>query len=182
MVNAAAAELTCDGIGFKPCAAAMRAKPIDKANAIVMEASLEMPFSPKVAYDAFSDFSRHSDWNPGVTSVEYVDPLNREARWTMEAFAGLKIDWHTVPTVLDPNKAIAWKSIKGMQLEGQVHFTPIADGGQTLMVLTSSYVVPRMMRRFFGKAKKGKKESNQVKDVLEKFRDVVSQEQAMSTQ
>lgn len=101
MANTATAELGNEGI-FKPSVSAMKAKPIDSPNAIVLEASLEMPFSPKVAYDAFSDFSRHADWNPGVTNVEYVDPLNRphEARWTMEAFAGLKIDWHTVPTAL----------------------------------------------------------------------------------
>lgn len=180
MTNAAiSAELRNNNGIFKPCQAAIEAKPIDSANAIVLEASLEMPFSPKTAYDAFKNFSRHSDWNPN-TSVEYVDPLNRphEARWTMEAFAGLKIDWHTVPTALEPNRAIAWKSIKGMQLEGQVHFMPIADGSQTLMVLTSSYVVPRMMRRFICRWNKGKNESNQVKDVLEKFREVVSQEQA----
>lgn len=67
-----------------------------------------------------------------------------------------------------------------MQLEGQVHFTPLADGGQTLMVLTSSYVVPRMMRRFFGRSNKGKRESNRVKEVLEKFKEVVSEEQAAS--
>lgn len=181
MANTATAELGNEGI-FKPSVSAMKAKPIDSPNAIVLEASLEMPFSPKVAYDAFSDFSRHADWNPGVTNVEYVDPLNRphEARWTMEAFAGLKIDWHTVPTALEPSRVIAWKSIKGMQLEGQVHFTPLADGGQTLMVLTSSYVVPRMMRRFFGRSNKGKRESNRVKEVLEKFKEVVSEEQAAS--
>ena len=153
--------------------------PVD-SNAVMLEASLEMPFSPKVAYEAFSNFSRHGDWNSGVSGVEYVDPSKRPgvARWTMEAFGGLKIEWDTVPTALEPNKMIAWKSIKGMQLEGQAHFTAIADGQRTLMLLTSSYVVPRFVRRFFGRSNKGKRENHQVKDVLEQFRKVVSEEQA----
>ena len=180
MVNTATAEMGSKEVVQPASAVELEASPVDSPNAVLLEASLEMPFSPKVAYEAFANFSRHGDWNSGVSGVEYVDPSNKPgvARWTMEAFGGLKIEWDTVPTALEPNKMIAWKSIKGMQLEGQAHFTAIADGQRTLMLLTSSYVVPRFVRRFFGRSNKGKQENHQVKDVLEQFRKVVAEEQA----
>ena len=139
---------------------------------VVSQASAELPFSPRLAYFAFSDFTRHNEWNPHVTSVEYMDASKNEARWTMESY-GLKFGWSTVPVRKEPAKLLVWKSVKGLQLECRVEFEPIGEN-HCRMLYTQCYVPPRkVIKHDRGPSKR---ESAQLKRTLELFRDAVQKE------
>jgi uncharacterized membrane protein len=75
-----------------------------------------LPFPVDVAYEKFSDFSRHPEWNSAIRSAEYVDETRTKVRWTREVMAGFTIGWTTITTTREKNKAIAWKSIEGVKL------------------------------------------------------------------
>jgi hypothetical protein len=60
----------------------------ESANVIVSQATIVLPFDSRTAYFAFSDFTRHPEWNPDLTKVESVGKGN-EVRWTMESY-GIK--------------------------------------------------------------------------------------------
>ena len=155
-----------------------------------------MPFPPDVAYRSFSNFSRHTEWNPSVKSVEYIDgSAKTKARWTMETKLGFDVSWVTIPTTLQRNKAIAWKSIEGLKLEGKVSFQPVNEGRGTLMILSSTYSgVPekssmtassnKVKGKIINKVGSGSKvaplpttQSCRESQILEKFCEVVSKEE-----
>ncbi|CAB9529882.1 expressed unknown protein [Seminavis robusta] len=143
------------------------------SNVVVSQASIVLPFSPRTAYFAFSNFSRHSEWNPQLTKVEYVDGSRNEARWTMESY-GIKFGWSTVPVRQEPNKLLVWRSVKGLQLQGRAEFEEYEEG-QTRMLFTMCYVAQRKVKSssFAGPSKR---ESAQLRMMLESFRDAVSKE------
>jgi len=143
---------------------------LDVPRVVINQASVELPFSPRIAYFAFGDFTRHSQWNPHVTSVEYVDASRTEARWTMQIF-GMKFGWSTIPVRKEPNKLIVWKSVKGLQLQARAEFEPLSDG-ECRMLYTLSYEAPRKLK-YQGDSKK---ESAQLRLMLETFRDVVAKD------
>ena len=141
-------------------------------NVVVSQASMVLPFSPRIAYFAFSDFTRHSEWNPHVTDVQYIDASRHEARWTMESF-GLQFGWSTVPVRKEPTKLLVWKSVKGLQLQGRAEFEPVGDG-QCRMLYTLCYVAHRkVVKHDLGPSKR---ESARLKLTLEMFRDAVSKD------
>lgn len=142
------------------------------AELYVSQASAELPFSPRIAYFAFSDFTRHNEWNPHVTSVEYTDASKNEARWTMESY-GLQFGWSTVPVRKEPTKLLVWKSVKGLQLECRAEFEPIGEN-HCRMLYTQCYVLPRkVIKHDLGPSKR---ESAQLKLTLTLFRDTIQTE------
>jgi uncharacterized membrane protein len=156
-----------------------------KSNLIVRNAGHLMPFPPSVAYEKFSDFSRHAEWNPNIQSSTYVDSSRKTVRWTREAL-GFVVSWTTAVTIEDPNKALAWKSIEGVKTENRVIFQSVDEGKGTLMIMSTSYKVPEKVfnpsRKIIGKTGKQTRapnhtaESEQIKTILERFEKVVVEE------
>jgi uncharacterized membrane protein len=144
----------------------------DSTNALVIQASHVLPFPPDKAFETFGDFKRHSEWQENVTSVEYSDSRKFEARWTMESL-GIRFGWSTVPTVIEPNKLLVWRSVKGLQLQGRAEFDPLDDGSRTRIFYTLSYVVPKKVKHSLGSTRR---ESTQLKSMLQKFSDAVEKE------
>ena len=112
-----------------------------------MSASIELPFSAEVAFDAFADLPRQPSWSSWLRSVSYIDddaddainndnddesnvrsspspiPLRR-TRWTM-AWRRLTFSWIAKSTVLDRPRQIDWESTSGLRNRGSVKFVPL---------------------------------------------------------
>ncbi|CAB9499844.1 Polyketide cyclase / dehydrase and lipid transport [Seminavis robusta] len=154
-----------------------------KSNVIVRNAGHIMPFPVNVAFEKFSDFSRHSEWNPSISSATYIDDSRTKVRWTRETM-GFTIGWSTITTVKDPNKALAWKSIEGIKLENRVIFQSVDEGKGTLMIMSTNYKVPEKVfvpsRKVVGKSKtrayNNTYESDQMKEILVRFGEIVAKE------
>lgn len=143
-------------------------------NVVVSQASIDLPFSTRLAYFTFSDFTRHVEWNPHVTKVEYTDASNSEARWTMESY-GLQFGWSTIPMRKEPTKLLTWKSVKGIQLECRAEFEPTGEN-HCRMLYTQSYVLPRKIMKQDLPVGPSKRESSQLKLILTLFREAVQKD------
>ena len=158
-----------------------------KSNLIVRNAGYIMPFPVKVAYENFSDFSRHSEWDPNIESSEYVDDAClAKVRWTRKTDMGFTISWKTETKVREVNKSLVWKSIEGVKLENRVIFQPVDDGRGTLMIMSTSYKVPEKIflpcKKMVGKHQKGLRashhaaESERIMKVLQNFSKAIQKE------
>jgi uncharacterized membrane protein len=155
-----------------------------QSNVIVRNAGHIMPFPVHVAYEKFSDFSRHSEWNPSISRAHYLDASRTNVRWTRETL-GFTIGWTTMITMQKKNKALAWKSIEGINTDNRVIFEAVDDGKGTLMIMSTSYKVPEKVfvpsKKVFGKSKPRAAnhtiESHQIKDILERFCAIVTKEE-----
>jgi hypothetical protein len=78
-----------------------------KSSEILRHAGHIMPFPVDVAYQAYSDFSRHGAWDPNINSATYVDAQHSIVRWTRNIM-GFSIGWTTKTTVKELNKSLAW--------------------------------------------------------------------------
>ena len=148
-----------------------------KSSEIVRNAGHIMPFPVSVAYEKFSDFSRHSEWDPNIESSTYVDAQRTTVRWTRKTM-GFSIGWTTKTTVQEPNRSLVWKSIEGVKLENRVIFQPVDEGRGTMMIMSSSYKVPEKVflpsRKMVGqnkglRASNHAVESERIMEVLENF-------------
>jgi len=141
-------------------------------NVVVSQASADLPVSSRMAYFAWSDFSRHQEWTPNIISVDYIDASRHEARWTMESY-GLRFGWSTVPIRKEPTKLLVWKSVKGVRLEGRVEFEHV-DENHCRILYTLCYVSPRKtLKHDLGPSMR---ESIYLKQTLENFGEIVRNE------
>ena len=158
-----------------------------KSNIIVRHAGHLLPFPVNIAYEKFSDFSRHAEWTPNIKSSQYLDPQQQtKVRWTRETM-GFLIGWTTLTTVKEPNKALVWKSVEGIKCENRVIFQSVDDGRGTLMIMSSSYKVPEKVfipsHKMMGNKNKGPRasnntiESDQIKEILQRFCEIVTREE-----
>ena len=155
-----------------------------KSNMIIRNAGHIMPFPVHVAFEKFSDFSRHSEWDPCISSASYLDASKTTVRWTRDTM-GFTIGWTTTTTIREKNKALAWKSIEGIKTDNRVIFEPVDDGKGTLMIMSTSYKVPEKVftpsKKVIGKSKPRAAnhtiESQQIKDTLERFCAIVAKEE-----
>lgn len=155
-----------------------------KSNVIVRNAGHIMPFPVHVAYEKFSDFSRHSEWNPSISTAYYLDASRSNVRWTRETM-GFTIGWTTMTIIQEKNKALAWQSIEGIKTDNRVIFEAVDNGKGTLMIMSTSYKVPEKVfvpsKKVIGKSKSRAAnhtiESHQIKDILERFCAVITKEE-----
>lgn len=159
----------------------------NKSSEIVRHAGHIMPFPVAVAYQSFSDFSRHAEWDPNTESATYMDAQRGIVRWTRKVM-GFSIGWTTKTTVKELNKSLAWKSIEGVKMENRVIFQPVDEGRGTMMIMSTSYKVPEKVfvpsRKMVGKKNKNLRasshtvESERVMEILESFCKVVMKDLA----
>mmetsp|Transcript_18729 Transcript_18729/g.22469 ORF Transcript_18729/g.22469 Transcript_18729/m.22469 type:complete len:247 (-) Transcript_18729:387-1127(-) len=159
---------------------------------IVVSTSLEMPFPPEVAFDAFSNLERQPSWSNWLKSVKYVDPAegddgvevafgSRETKWTV-GFRGISFSWTSISTRLERPRLIEWESTSGMKNQGQVIFESNSEGTSTDMTLKMTFVTPRFAAAIFRRSGKIANfvENKMLKTTLVNFCDVVMAEDLQS--
>lgn len=169
----------------KPKRQALQLKFGKKSNLIVRNAGHLISLPVEAVYKKFSDLSSHSEWNPNVRSSEYIDAEKTKVRWTRETM-GMIIGWTTMTTTQVKNTALVWTSIQGVTMENRVIFHPVDEGKGTLVIMSISYKVPEKVfiptRRMVGnnqgaRAPNNAIESEHIKELLERFGQVVMKEE-----
>jgi uncharacterized membrane protein len=79
-----------------------------------------------------------------LTHLDRVEPLgNDRYHWVATGPGGVKVDWDSEVTELEPNRRLSWRSLEGSQVDnrGTVRFTPEASG-RTRVEVDMSYGPP----------------------------------------
>lgn len=146
---------------------------------IYVSASIELPFSASVAFDAFKDPTRQPSWSSWLQSVEYVDRVNTPdlTKWTISVMR-FKFSWNAKNTKLDrQNGIIEWESSSGVKNFGRVQFTPNNDtDSSSTMCLSMTVATPRIIQRLLGGKRKALQnliQEKMLRQTLESFREVV---------
>lgn len=159
---------------------------------IECSASIDLPFSAEVAFDAFSDLTRQPSWCKYLHSVEYIGLVNeietsrddssadnvplRSSKWTV-GVKGIRFSWTASDTRIIRNKRIEWASNSGLKNIGSVVFTPSSSDSTTHMELCFTFVLPRFVSSLYRRLNIRKyTEDVMLADMLRQFRDVVTEE------
>uniref|UniRef100_A0A7S2XP63 Coenzyme Q-binding protein COQ10 START domain-containing protein n=1 Tax=Attheya septentrionalis TaxID=420275 RepID=A0A7S2XP63_9STRA len=154
--------------------------PVVNKREIIVEASLDLPFSSEIAYNAFVDTERQPSWSDWLTDVKILDESGSTSLWTM-GFKGFKFQWTAKSTEQSFPHLIAWESTSGLRNHGRVQFSSL-DGG-TNMKLTITMVVPRVVAALFRRSNKMASfiERRMLMETLVNFRSIVIAEDLSSS-
>jgi uncharacterized membrane protein len=170
---------------------------ISKKQLIEITSQIELPFSPEIAYDAYSNLPRQPTWSSWLDSVVMLDKKKNDSdrdtidddrlasKWTMK-FLGIRYSWEAVALKNERPRVMQWQSTTGLRNFGTVEFHPRSSGGDdddlenaqattTLMTLKMTFVAPRAVSAMFRKSGKiaSYVERNLITKSLHDFRDVV---------
>lgn len=121
-------------------------------------------------FDLFSDFESFPRWMSHIKEVRYTG--RRYTRWTAEAPLGSSVEWEAETTAFEPDRLIAWRSVRGdVETEGQVVFQETMHG-TTLVRVRLGYDPPAgrlgaLVARLFGT-----NPEDQLEEDLERFAEV----------
>lgn len=137
----------------------------------ITEKHVEIEAPVERVFDLFSDFESFPRWMKNIKEVRYTG--RRFTRWTALAPLGTEVEWEAETTLFEPDRRIAWRSVRGdVDTEGEVLFEETRRG-TTLMRVVLGYALPagrlgEMIARLFGK-----NPDKQLEDDLERFAAVV---------
>jgi uncharacterized membrane protein len=107
----------------------------------------------EAVFHYFSDFQTFPRFMAHVRSVEMID--QQRSRWVVEGPFGVPLGWESEIVALEPNRRIAWRTVKATPIEssGEVRFAP--DGEGTRMQIRINYrsplgVIGRLIAELFG--------------------------------
>jgi uncharacterized membrane protein len=125
---------------------------------VEITSQIDLPFSPEVAYDAYSDLTRQASWSSWLHSVEYMGDDRKLSKWTMK-FMGVKYSWTAIATKNVRPHTIQWESTSGLRNFGTVHFEqqPSNDGTSTpntAMKMQMTLVAPRAVSLLLRRSKR----------------------------
>jgi uncharacterized membrane protein len=104
------------------------------------ERSVEINAPVEVAFDLFSDFEKFPEWMSHIKEVRRTG--ENYTRWTADAPLGLSVEWEAETTKLEPNRKIAWRTVRGdVEMEGEVTFEE-TEKGTTRMHVSLGYSPP----------------------------------------
>jgi uncharacterized membrane protein len=104
------------------------------------EKSIEINAPVEVAFDLFSDFEKFPEWMKHIKEVRRTG--ENYTRWTADAPLGINVEWEAETTELEPNRKIAWRTVRGdVEMEGEVTFED-AGKGTTRMHVSLGYSPP----------------------------------------
>jgi len=104
------------------------------------EKSIEINAPVEVVFDLYSDFEKFPEWMEHIKEVRRTEP--RFTRWAADAPLGIDVEWEAETIELEPNRKIAWRTVRGdVEMVGEVTFEETV-GGATLMHLAISYEPP----------------------------------------
>lgn len=117
------------------------------------EKFIEVNAPIEVVFDLYSDFESFPRWMKSVREVRRIG--RRFTRWTADAPFGMDVEWEAETTRFDPNRRIAWRTVRGdVHMEGEVTFQE-TQRGTTLMRVRVGYEPPAgrlgsLFARLFG--------------------------------
>jgi uncharacterized protein YndB with AHSA1/START domain len=117
------------------------------------EKFIEVNAPVEVVFDLYSDFESFPRWMKSVREVRRTG--RRYTHWTADAPFGMDVEWEAETTRFEPNRKIAWRSVRGdIQMEGEVTFQETRRG-TTLMRVRVGYDPPAgrlgsLFARLFG--------------------------------
>lgn len=155
----------------------------DPSKQISISSEIILPFSAELAFDTFADLPRQPEWSPWLKSVEYTSSSSSsstETLWKMKRFLGIVgYSWTASTTRLERPHHIHWKSTKGIRNFGRVQFVNGDTPNNTLMKLTMSVQVPRIVARILGGQSRVARyvQVALIRKTLIYFRDVVLRDQ-----
>ena len=117
------------------------------------EKSIEISAPIGLVFDLYSDFEKFPEWMEHIKEVRQTEP--RFTKWAADAPLGINVEWEAETTELEPNRKIAWRTVRGdVEMQGEVTFEK-AGRGATLMHLSLCYAPPAghlgtLLAKFFG--------------------------------
>lgn len=104
------------------------------------ERSIEVNAPVNIVFDLFSDFEKFPEWMKHIKEVRRTG--ENYTRWTADAPLGINVEWEAETTAFEPNRKIAWKTVRGdVEMEGEVAFEE-TEQGTTRMHVTLGYKPP----------------------------------------
>jgi len=166
---------------------------------IMVSASIKLPFSAEVAFDAFSDLPRQPSYSVWLNSCTYIDdeisedvqysqcgiPM-RETEWVM-GWKKIRYSWNSKVTRVERPYVIEWESTSGLKNMGVIEFVEVAvdmndenteipsSDVVTEMTMVMKFVAPTLVAKLFRRSAKisAFMERRIVTPTLLKFRDIV---------
>ena len=103
------------------------------------EKSIEVNAPVQMVFDLYSDFEKFPEWMKSVKEVRRTG--ERLTKWTANAPL-MDVEWEAETTELEPNRKIAWRTVRGdVQMEGDVTFEE-TEAGTTRMNILLGYEPP----------------------------------------
>jgi uncharacterized membrane protein len=104
------------------------------------EKAIEINAPVQMVFDLYSDFENFPKWMKHIKEVRRTG--ENFTRWTADAPLGINVEWEAETTALEPNRRIAWRTVRGdVEMEGEVTFEE-AGRDKTRMHLTLGYKPP----------------------------------------
>jgi uncharacterized membrane protein len=117
------------------------------------EKSVEIKAPVNIVFELYSDFEKFPEWMEHIKEVRQTEP--RFTRWAADAPLGINVEWEAETTEFEPNRKIAWRTVRGdVEMEGEVTFEE-TERGTTMVHLALSYKPPAghlgtLLAKFFG--------------------------------
>jgi uncharacterized membrane protein len=117
------------------------------------EKSIEISAPVGVVFELYSDFEKFPQWMEHIKEVRQTEP--RFTRWVADAPLGINVEWEAETTALEPNRKIAWQTVRGdIEMQGEVTFEE-TESGTTILHVSIAYEPPAghlgtLLAKFFG--------------------------------
>lgn len=117
------------------------------------EKFIEVNAPVEIVFDLYSDFESFPKWMKSVREVRRIG--RRHTRWMADAPFGMNVEWEAETTRFEPNRKVAWRTIRGdVEMEGEVTFQETRRG-TTLMRVRVRFEPPAgrlgsLFARLFG--------------------------------
>ena len=117
------------------------------------EKSVEINAPVSIVFELYSDFEKFPEWMEHIKEVRQTEP--RFTRWAADAPLGINVEWEAETTEFEPNRKIAWQTVRGdVEMQGEVTFQETEQGTTTLHV-SIAYAPPAghlgtLLAKFFG--------------------------------
>lgn len=134
------------------------------------EKMIEVDAPVERVFDLFSDFESFPRWMKNIREVRRTG--RRMTRWSANAPLGTSVEWEAEVTSFEPDRRIAWRSVRGdVETEGEVIFEETRRG-TTMMRVMLGYDPPAgrlgsLVARLFGV-----NPEEQLSEDLERFAEV----------
>ena len=90
------------------------------------EKTIEVNAPVGVVFDLYSDFEKFPEWMKSIREVRRTG--EGLTKWTADAPL-MSIEWEAETTALEPNRKIAWRTVRGdVEMEGEVTFEETRSG------------------------------------------------------
>ena len=106
-----------------------------------------------VVFELYSHFEKFPEWMEHIKEVRQTEP--RFTKWAADAPLGINVEWEAETTELEPNRRIAWRTVRGdIEMQGEVTFEE-TERGTTMLRVSIAYQPPAghlgtLFAKFFG--------------------------------